>query len=77
MLPPPTPVVRYLLILNAVVFALVVLPGELGFPLDLADKLALYYWTSDDFRPYQVVTHFFMHADLGHVFFNIDRKSVV
>ncbi|MEO0733761.1 MAG: rhomboid family intramembrane serine protease [Bacteroidota bacterium] len=71
MLPPPTPIVRYLLLINAVVFALVVLPGELGYPLGLADKLALYYWTSDNFHPYQLVTHFFMHADLGHVFFNM------
>lgn len=71
MLPPPTPVVRYLLIINALVFAVVVLPGELGFPISIAEKLALYYPGSGEFRPYQLLTHFFMHADLGHIFFNM------
>lgn len=71
MLPPPTPIVRYLLILNAIIFAVVVLPGVLGFKIEIEDQLALYYWTSDDFRPYQLLSHFFMHADVGHIFFNM------
>ncbi|MBC6996249.1 rhomboid family intramembrane serine protease [Neolewinella lacunae] len=71
MLPPPTPIVRYLLILNAIIFAVVVLPGQLGYNLAIEEKLALYYWTSDNFRPYQLLSHFFMHADFGHIFFNL------
>ncbi|MEM1357155.1 MAG: rhomboid family intramembrane serine protease [Bacteroidota bacterium] len=71
MLPSPTPIVRYLLIINVLMFAVVVLPGELGFPIPLTETLALYYPGSDEFSPYQLVTHFFMHADLGHIFFNM------
>lgn len=33
--------------------------------------LALFAPTSPYFQPYQIVTHMFMHADLGHLFFNM------
>jgi membrane associated rhomboid family serine protease len=33
--------------------------------------LALFYPTSEYFRPYQLVTHMFMHGDLNHLFFNM------
>ena len=55
---PVTPIVRYLLILNALVFAVVVLPREMmGYPLQLEQVLAMYYPTSPSFRPYQILTH--------------------
>src|SRR5699024_4933531 len=34
-------------------------------------KLAIFYPTSPYFRPYQIITHMFIHADLGHLFFNM------
>lgn len=34
-------------------------------------RLALFYPASDFFRPFQVVTHMFMHGDLSHLFFNM------
>lgn len=71
MFPPPTPVVRNILILNAIIFAVIVLPGALGIPLNIEDKLALFYPSSEDFRPYQLVSNFFMHADFMHLFFNM------
>jgi membrane associated rhomboid family serine protease len=59
------PVIKNLLIINGLVFlATMTIPG-------LMEKLALYYPTSPDFRPYQIVTHMFTHADFGHVFFNM------
>jgi membrane associated rhomboid family serine protease len=33
--------------------------------------LAIFYFSSDYFQPFQVFTHMFMHADLGHLFFNM------
>lgn len=58
-------VIKNLLIINGLVFL-----ATLAFP-DLIDKLALYFPTSPDFQPYQIVTHMFTHASLSHVFFNM------
>ena len=63
-----TPVVKNLIIINAVVFVCAaILPMssmipnlELYFPLD-----------KPDFKPYQMVTHMFMHASPGHLIFNM------
>lgn len=69
---PITPIVKYLVILNVLVFAVVYMPGELfGFDLIAADVLSLYYPGGDTFKPYQLVSHFFMHADLTHIAFNM------
>lgn len=58
-----TPVVKNLLIINVLFF----LAKEM-FGLE---ELALYFIKSDLFAPYQIVTHFFMHANLMHLFFNM------
>lgn len=75
MYPAPTPVVRALLIINAAIFAIVTLPVvhlNMATPWStLYHDMMLYYWTSDSLEPYQLLTHFFHHADLGHVFFNM------
>ena len=34
-------------------------------------SLAIFYLESPFFEPFQIVTHMFMHADLGHLFFNM------
>lgn len=39
--------------------------------IDLTEKLGLYYPGSEHFRPYQFVTHMFMHANFMHLFFNM------
>lgn len=70
-MPPVTPIVKYLLIANVVLFALVVFPRELGYPVPMEDILALYYPGSDLFRPFQVLSHFFMHGSLTHLLFNM------
>lgn len=37
----------------------------------LKGVLGLWPISSDNFRPYQVFTHMFTHADIGHIFFNM------
>ncbi|MDX1683929.1 MAG: rhomboid family intramembrane serine protease [Saprospiraceae bacterium] len=61
-----TDVVKHLLLINIVAFiaTITLLP-------DSRFILAMYYPASEYFSPYQVVTHMFMHADLGHLFFNM------
>lgn len=53
-------VVKNLIIINAIMaFAQFVL-AERG--IDLADYLGLHYWRSPLFRPWQLITHLFMHG---------------
>lgn len=61
-----TDVVKHLLILNILLFIIVSLPIAQHFP-----DLALYYPGDTRFRPYQLVTHMFMHASQSHIFFNM------
>ena len=62
-----TEVVKYLLIANVIVF----LVGPDGINLIDTSPLALYYPGSENFRPWQIVTHFFMHGGFTHLFFNM------
>jgi len=58
-----TPVVKNLLILNVLFFiAQFTIPNVMG-------QMALYPFGSEDFRPWQLATHFFMHST--HSFFHI------
>lgn len=67
-----TPLVKNLLIINVVVFALLNLLPYLGISTNgMADYLALHYPTSDRFHPIQLVSHFFVHGGLTHIFFNM------
>lgn len=58
-----TDVVKHLLIINVLMFLA-------GFVVDTS-FLSLYYPGSDMFQPFQLVSHFFMHANLPHIFFNM------
>jgi len=63
-------VVKNLLIINGLFFlATVVLQDSYGF--DLTEYLGLHYFTSQYFRPHQLVTHMFMHGNLMHIFSNM------
>lgn len=81
-----TDVVKHLLILNIGLFiATIFFMGEPGGSTmnrlvggQLTDfshwgrfQLAMFYPTSDYFRPYQIITHMFMHGGIGHLFFNM------
>ena len=59
-------VVKNLIILNVIMYVVSGLMGDAAVPL-----LAGTYPGSPFFQPWQVVTHMFMHGDLGHIFFNM------
>jgi len=63
------PVVKNLLIINILVFAIDRLTHSMGF--ELSEYLALYFPTSEYFKPFQFVTYMFMHGNLTHIFFNM------
>lgn len=62
------PVVKNLIIINALM-----LLGYYAFSgsINLNWKLGLFYWNSDQFEPYQLITHMFMHGGFAHLFFNM------
>ncbi|AEE51202.1 rhomboid family intramembrane serine protease [Haliscomenobacter hydrossis] len=80
-----TDVVKHLLIINVLVFFATLLAWgnpapELMGPLlggtgDFANweryQLALFFPSSPYFRPYQLVSHMFMHADIRHLLLNM------
>jgi membrane associated rhomboid family serine protease len=61
-----TNIIKHLIILNAIVFF-----GTNALMGASRIMLAMYYPASDFFRPFQIVTHMFMHADMGHLLFNM------
>jgi len=64
------PVVKNLLILNGVMYLITifVLPN---FGIDPYKTLGLFYPTSDYFKPYQILSHMFMHGGFLHLLFNM------
>lgn len=65
-----TPVVKNLLILNALFF-IATLTFESTFNINLTRIFGLHYVGSEYFKPYQFITHLFMHGGFGHLFFNM------
>jgi membrane associated rhomboid family serine protease len=64
------PVLKNLLIINILMFiGTMVVQGTMQ--VDLNKILGLHYFKSEFFRPYQIVTHMFMHANLTHIFLNM------
>ncbi|MGP1363513.1 MAG: rhomboid family intramembrane serine protease [Bacteroides sp.] len=64
------PVVSNLIIIN-ILLLMATWVAERTFHIDLVDILGLHYPASSHFRPYQIVTHLFMHGGLTHLFFNM------
>ena len=62
-------IVKNLLIINGLFFFATISLQKLG--IDLVKIFGLHQFQSEDFRPYQLVTHFFMHGSLTHLFFNM------
>ncbi len=62
-------VVKNLLILNVLMYLATIVAENMG--VDLTRKLGLFYIGSDYFRPYQFITHMFMHGSLLHIFSNM------
>ncbi len=62
-----TPVVRNLIMINAIIYILgSILPG-----LRLEEKLSLWNISSSEFQPYQLFTYMFMHGGFIHILFNM------
>ena len=63
-------VVKNLLIINALCFLAHYVMVQTG-KMDINHILGLYYPESEKFKPYQLLTHVFMHGDFWHLFFNM------
>lgn len=63
------PVVKNLLVINVVIWLFMALfPGA---NMMMERNLALYYFSSPAFRPYQLLTYMFLHGSFMHLFFNM------
>lgn len=62
-------VVKNIIILN-VLFLLATFAMK-NFGVNLEETLGLFFFQSQWFKPWQLISHFFMHAGLAHLFFNM------
>ena len=60
------PVVKNLLIINTIMLLATMVTANF-----LYEELALFYPASPFFKPYQYITHIFMHGSFVHLFFNM------
>lgn len=60
------PVIKNLLIINTLMLILTFIAKDFMY-----EKFSLFYIGSPYFRPYQFVTHMFMHGTFVHLFFNM------
>jgi membrane associated rhomboid family serine protease len=68
-MPPIPPITKALMLICTAVFALGMLFGSTLAPV--FDALALWPLASGQFLPWQVLTYAFLHAGVGHLFFNM------
>ncbi len=72
-----TDVTKNLLIINVLVyFGALLLLGQPAYPPQAFSDwgmymLGIFFPTSDFFRPYQIISHMFMHGSIMHLFFNM------
>ncbi|MEO8174032.1 MAG: rhomboid family intramembrane serine protease [Sediminibacterium sp.] len=64
-------IVKNLLIINGLVFLAQNTLGGTGSSFSIDDMFALHAWQSSLFKPWQLVTHLFMHGGFSHIFFNM------
>lgn len=62
-------VTKNLLIINVIIYLFAALIPRVG--LEIEHYGALYYFTSAEFRPWQLITYMFIHASFWHLFFNM------
>ena len=64
-------IVKNLLIINGLfLMAQYVFRGSDSL-IDMENIFALHAWQSSLFRPWQLITHMFLHGDFGHIFGNM------
>lgn len=64
------PVVKNLIIINVALLLGMFLFRQV-FQINLNAIFGLFYFQSPLFKPWQIVTHMFMHGGLAHIFFNM------
>lgn len=64
------PVVKNLLIINALVFILQLLSPSL-LRINIEDILGLHYFGSQMFKPWQFISYMFLHGSFTHILFNM------
>lgn len=64
-------IVKNLLIINGLFFLAQQVFSGPAAPFSLEDSLALHAWQSTLFRPWQLLTHLFLHGDFGHILGNM------
>jgi membrane associated rhomboid family serine protease len=64
-------VVKNLLIINGLFFLAQNTLGGQGASFSFENVFALHAWQSPLFKPWQLVTHMFLHGDFGHIFGNM------
>jgi membrane associated rhomboid family serine protease len=64
------PVIKNIIIINAIFFLATNILGD-GVRLFMYRNFALFHWDTPFFKPWQLVTHMFMHGTLSHLFFNM------
>jgi membrane associated rhomboid family serine protease len=62
-------VVKNLIIINTLIMLAQFILERAG--IDITDYLGLHYWRSYYFRPWQFLTHMFMHGNFTHLFLNM------
>lgn len=65
------PVTKNLLLLNVAMFLLTLFFHYQGSGIDLEGMLGGHYFDTPLFEPYQIVSHFFMHGGILHIFMNM------
>ncbi len=61
-----SPAVKHLIIINVLFFLATAM-----LPFDLRSLFAVYFPMSSEFKPFQIITSMFMHADVMHLGFNM------
>jgi len=64
-------IIKNLLIINVLVFIAQQTVEKGSHPDLLNDLFALHTWQSPLFKPWQFITHLFMHGSIGHIFSNM------
>ena len=57
---------KNLIIINVIIFVATLINQDF-----MVSRFALFYPASQYFRPWQIITHMFMHGGLWHIFFNM------
>ena len=60
------PVIKNIIIINIIMFVATLIIGNFMY-----EKLSLFYFKSQFFKPYQFLTHMFMHGSFVHILFNM------